>query len=136
GELRIGDEAGSMRLVVKGSAPAGLDEIRGEFWDVGRMKADEPRLSNIDVRATFHIDPDGPWPKSGEVTAIVATAVSAASTPPAPSIRAIVLNPSRYLDQKVTVVGQYEGRNLLGDLPDSPAKSRYDFVLRSADAAI
>src|SRR5262249_717446 len=27
-------------------------------------------------------------------------------------------------------------RNLLGDLPDSPAQSQYDFVLRSADAAI
>jgi Big-like domain-containing protein len=136
GELRVGDEAGSLRLVVKGSAPDGLDEIRGEFWDLGRMKPDEPRLSNIDLRATFHIDPDAPWPKSGEVTAIVATAVSPASPPPAPSIRGIVLNPSRYLDQKVTVVGQYGGRNLLGDLPDSPAKSRYDFVLRSTDAAI
>ena len=59
-----------------------------------------------------------------------------APPPPAPSIRAIVLNPSRYLDQKVTITGQYSGRNLLGDLPDAPAKSRYDFVLRSADAAI
>jgi len=136
GELRVSDEAGSVRLVVKGSAPDGLDEIRGEFWDLGHMKPDEPRLANIDLRATFHIDPDAPWPKAGEVTAIVATAVSPASPPPAPSVRAIVLNPSRYLDQKVTVVGQYGGRNLLGDLPDSPAKSRYDFVLRSADAAI
>jgi len=137
GELRVTDEGGSVRLVVKGgSAPDGLDEIRGEFWDLGRMKPDEPRLSNVDLRATFHIDPDAPWPKSGEVTAILASSVSAASPPPAPSIRAIVLNPSRYLEQKVTVVGQYGGRNLLGDLPDEPARSRYEFVLRSADAAI
>ena len=136
GDLRVSDDAGSVRLVVKGGAPDGLDEIRGEFWDLGRMKPDEPRLSTIDLRATFHLDPEAPWPKSGEVTAIVATAVSPASLPQAPSIRAIVLNPSRYIDQKVTVVGQYQGRNLLGDLPDAPAKSRYDFVLRSADAAI
>jgi hypothetical protein len=34
------------------------------------------------------------------------------------------------------VTGQYAGRNLLGDLPDAPARSRYDFVIRSADAAI
>jgi len=137
GELRVTDEGGSVRLVVKGgSAPDGLDEIRGEFWDLGRMKPDEPRLSNVDLRATFHIDPDAPWPKSGEVTAILASSVSAASPPPAPSIRAIVLNPSRYLEQKVTVVGQFGGRNLLGDLPDEPARSRYEFVLRSADAAI
>jgi hypothetical protein len=136
GELRVADDAGSVRLVVKGSAPDGLDEIRGEFWDLGRMKPDEPRLATMDLRATFHIDPEAPWPKSGEVTAIVASAVSPASLPQAPSIRAIVLNPSRYLDQKVSIVGQYEGRNLLGDLPDAPARSRYDFVLRSADAAV
>ena len=36
----------------------------------------------------------------------------------------------------MTVVGQFRGRNLFGDLPSSPGKSRYDFVLRSADAAI
>ena len=136
GDVRVADETGSVRVVVKGGAPDGLDEIRGEFWDIGRMKADEPRLANLDLRATFHIDPESPWPKSGEVLAILATAVTPASPPPAPTIRAIVLNPSRYLDQKVTVTGQYAGRNLLGDLPDAPAKSRYDFVLRSADAAI
>ena len=48
----------------------------------------------------------------------------------------LVLFPSRYLDQKVTIIGQFGGRNLLGDLPDAPGNSRYDFVLRSADAAI
>ena len=136
GEIRVADDSGSLRVVAKGSAPDGLDEIRGEFWDLGRMKPDEPRLAGIDFRATFHIDPEAPWPKTGEVTAIVATAVTPASLPQSPSIRSIVLAPFRYLDQKVTVTGQYEGRNLAGDLPDAPARSRYDFVLRSADAAI
>ena len=82
------------------------------------------------------MEPDAPWPRPGEVTAIVATAVSPAATPSAPSIRAIVLNPGRYLDQKVSITGQFSGRNLLGELPDAPGKSRYDFVLRSADAAL
>jgi hypothetical protein len=136
GQTRVSDDNGSIRLVVKRSAPDGLDEIRGEFWDLSRMRPDDPRLSTYDLRTTFDVDPDGPWPKAGEVTAIIATAVTSAPPPPAPSIRAIVLNPSRYLDQKVTITGQYSGRNLLGDLPDAPAKSRYDFVLRSADAAI
>ena len=36
----------------------------------------------------------------------------------------------------MSVTGQFAGRNLLGDLPDAPAISRYDFVVRSADAAI
>ena len=48
----------------------------------------------------------------------------------------MVLFPTRYREQKVTVVGQFAGRNLLGDLPDAPGRSRYDFVLRSADAAV
>ena len=136
GRLKVSDETGSIDLVFKGNAPDGLDEIRGEFWDIGRMKPDDVRLATYDLRATFHVDPDGPWPRPGEATAIVAAAVAAASPPMSPSIRAIVLNSSRYLDQKVAITGQYSGRNLLGDLPDAPARSRYDFVLRSADAAI
>jgi Bacterial Ig-like domain len=135
-QLRVSDEVGSVLLVFKGSAPDGLDEIRGEFWDIGRMKADDPRLGTHDLRATFHFDPDGAWPRPGEIMAIVASAVAPASPAPAPSIRAIVLTPTRYLDQKITITGQFSGRNLLGDLPDAPARSRYDFVLRSADAAI
>jgi Big-like domain-containing protein len=135
-QLKVSDDNTSIQLIFKGNAPDGLDEVRGEFWDIGRMKADDPRLTTYDLRTVFKVDPDGPWPRPGDVTAIIATAVSAAVIPPAPTIRAIVLNPSRYLDQKVTITGQFSGRNLLGDLPDAPAKSRYDFVLRSADAAI
>jgi hypothetical protein len=135
-QLRISDDAGSLHVIFKGSAPDGLDEIRGEFWDIGRMKPDDPRLSGYNLRTAFGMQPEAPWPRPGEVTAIIASAVSPATPPAAPSIRAIVLNPTRYLDQKVTITGQYGGRNLLGDLPDAPAKSRYDFVLRSADAAV
>lgn len=136
GELRASDDGGSVLLVFKGNAPDGLDEIRGEFWDIGRLKPDDPKLAGYDLRQTFGVDPDGPWPRQGDVLALVATAVTPASPPPAPSIRAIVLNPTRYVDQQVTVSGQFSGRNLLGDLPAAPARSRYDFVLRSADAAI
>jgi len=136
GDVVVGDDTASVHVVVKGGAPEGFDEVRGEFWDLGRMKADDPRLAAYDLKTTFHLDPEGAWPRSGEVTAIVASSVAPASPPTAPSVRSIVLNPSRYLDQKVTVSGQFGGRNLLGDLPDAPAKSRYDFVLRSADAAL
>ena len=136
GQLRVTDGGSSVHLVFNGTAPDGVDEVRGEFWDLGRMKSDDTRLAAFDVRAVFHIDPGGAWPKPGEVTAIVASSVGEAQAPPTPSIRAIVLDPSRYLDQKVTITGQFSGRNLMGDLPDAPARSRYDFVLRSADAAI
>ncbi len=135
-QLRVSDDSGSIHLIFKGTAPDGMDEVRGEFWDLGRMKPDDIRLSTYDLRATFKMDPDAAWPRPGDVTAIVATAVAPAVMPAVPSIRAIALNPSRYLDQKISITGQFSGRNLRGDLPDAPGKSRYDFVLRSADAAI
>ena len=50
GQVRVADDDGSIRVVFKGSAPDGLDEIRGEFWDLGRMKADEPRLGGYDLQ--------------------------------------------------------------------------------------
>ena len=135
-ELRVADDNVSLRLIFKGSAPDGIDEVRGEFWDLGRMKPDDIRLSTYDLRQTFKIDPAGAWPRPGDVTAIIATAVAPAVIPTQPSIRAIVLNPTRYLEQKVAITGQFSGRNLLGEMPDAPAKSRYDFVLRGTDAAI
>ncbi len=86
GELRVASEAGSVRLIAKGSAPDGLDEIHGEFLDLGRLKPDDVRLASIDVKNTFHVDPEGAWPKAGEVTAVMANAVTPATAPAAPSI--------------------------------------------------
>lgn len=136
GDLRLSNDGAAMRVVYKGNTPDGLAEVRGEFWDLGRMNADDPRLAGMEAAKTFHIDPEGPWPRPGTVMVIVASAVSDTVQPSTASIRGIVLHPARFLDQKVTVIGQFAGRNLLGDLPDAPAKSRYDFVVRSADASI
>src|SRR5262245_31824810 len=136
GTLQLADDTRRIRVIFTGNTPNGLAEVRGEFWDIGRMNADDPRLVGMDIARTFHVDPEGSWPRPGAITAIVASAVSDTVQPSSASIRGIVLHPARYLDQKVTVVGQFAGRNLLGDLPEAPAKSRYDFVVRSADAAI
>ncbi len=38
GQIRVSDGLASLRVVFNGSAPDGNDEIRGEFWDVARMK--------------------------------------------------------------------------------------------------
>lgn len=136
GEMRLVSDAISVRVIYQGNLPDGPVEVRGEFWDLGKFNADDPRLAPYDVRRSFGIDPEGPWPRPGQVTALLASSVTSAAPPSAPSIRNIVLFPSRYLDQKVTVVGQFGGRNLLGDLPDAPGQSRWDFVVRSADAAV
>ncbi len=100
------------------------------------MKPDDPRLATLDIKRALGVDPEGPWPRAGEVAALAASTIVPATVPSTPSIRSIVLNPSRYLNQRVTVTGQYAGRNLLGDLPDAPGRSRWDFVIYSTDAAI
>jgi hypothetical protein len=46
------------------------------------------------------------------------------------------MEPARFDGQKVTVTGQFRGRNLFGDLPEAPAQGRFEFVLRSGDAAL
>lgn len=136
GELRITSAGTSLPVIFKGTIPDGPAEVRGELWDLGRMNADDPRFAAYDVKRTFNIDPDGPWPRPGQVLAIVASSMAAAVAPTATTVRNVVLFPERYLEQTITLVGQFGGRNLLGDLPDAPARSRYDFVLRSADAAL
>ena len=134
--IRVSDDNGSIRILYKGSAPDGLDEIRGEFWDIGRMKPDDPQLAGYDMQRTFGVDPTAPWPRPGEVTAIIATSIAQTTLPATPSIRTLTLFPTRFVDQKVTITGQFGGRNLFGDLPDAPGKSRFDFVIRSSDSAI
>lgn len=136
GEMRVGDDSESIRVIFKGTPPDGPAAVRGEFWDIGRLNPDDPRLAAYDLRAAFKIDPEGPWPRPGQVLAILASGITSADPPSAPTVRNLVLFPNRYLDQKITVVGQFAGRNLLGDLPDAPGVSRYDFVLRSTDSAI
>ena len=154
GEFQVSDSSGSLRVIPEGGAPEGLGEVRGQFWDLGRMKPDDPRLTGYDMRATFHVDPEGAWPRPGEVTAVIASGASgiaraapsvaigsASGTTKSPgfaptALRSIVLDAARYVDQKVTITGQFYGRNLSGDLPDAPRQSLYDFVLRATDASI
>ena len=76
------------------------------------------------------------WPKPGEVLVLQVTGVTSAQPATTATIRALALEPWRFEGQRVTLVGQFRGRNLLGDLPASPAKGRYDFVLRSADGSV
>jgi len=137
GDLSLADGTGSIRVVAKGrSAPDGLDEVRGDFWDVGHMNPSDPRLAAYDLAQTFHMDPNGAWPRAGQVVAIIASSITQVSAPSAASIREIVLFPTRFIGEHVTITGQFAGRNLLGELPDAPAKTQYDFVLRTSDAAI
>lgn len=106
-------------------------EVRGQLLDVGRLEPGDLRLAGYDgVR-----DPER-WPRPGEELLLLVTGVTEAQFATTPSVRGLALQPWRFEGQKVTIVGQFRGRNLFGDLPSAPGKSRYDFVLRSADAAV
>ena len=136
GEMRVNADGVSLKLIANSAPPNGVVEIRGEYMDIGRMNADDPRLRRMDLKRHFNVDPEGPWPQAGQAVAIVVQSFETTTPPSGPSIRNIVLYPSRYVEQPITLTGQFAGRNLLGDIADAPAVSRYDFVVRSADAAI
>lgn len=108
-----------------------LAEVRGQLLDVGRLEPTDPRL------ASYEDAPDpARWPTPGEELVLSATSVAQAQLATTASVRGLALQPWRFEGQTVTIVGQFRGRNLFGDLPSAPARSRYDFVLRSADAAV
>ncbi len=125
-------------LVDSGVSGSGVQEIRGVVWDLGRMDPNDVRLSGHDLRPFIGSDPSAPWPKPGEVVLVNVTDAVQAGTLAAPSVRNLALAPARYVEQHVTVDGQFRGRNLYGDLPQAPSgvDARREFVIRSADAAI
>tara|TARA_B100001123_G_scaffold450461_2_gene621327 strand:- start:11567 stop:12694 length:1128 start_codon:yes stop_codon:yes gene_type:complete len=106
-------------------------DIRGQFIDVGRLEPGDYRLS------TYKRPTHAAWPNPGEELIIdVIDLVQVQNINPATSIRSFVLEPERFENQIITVVGQFRGRNLFGDLPSAPRQSRYDFVLKSGEASI
>jgi Big-like domain-containing protein len=111
-------------------------EIRGEFWDLGRINADDSRFSTYDFKRLLETVTNGRWPAREELFVIVGAVMLDSQLPANASLRAIAMAPDRYADREVTVVGRFRGRNLYADLPGPLNKSRWDFVLQSADAAI
>jgi len=125
--------------LIKGNVSgSGVLEVRGEVWDLGRMQADDPRFSGRDIRQFVGLESGASWPKPGEIVIVNVTSASAADSLVAPSVRNLALAPERYVDQHVTVKGQFRGRNLYGDLPQAPpdGSGGRDFIIRSADAAV
>jgi hypothetical protein len=128
----------SIPLIFKGPSPVdGPVELRASFWDVGRIPRDDPRITSLGIDRLLPKGPEGDWPRPGEVIALTVTdAMSVKPSEGPPSLREIALNPTPYIGQRVKVTGQFRGRNLYGDAPQGPGLSQWDFVLRSADAAV
>jgi hypothetical protein len=128
--LRSGES--EMQVILNDVNPAeGPVEVRGQLLDVGRLTAADPRLGRYDNKP----DPEH-WPMPGEELVLSLTSVAKAATDGATTIRSIALEPWKYEGQTVTLTGQFGGRNLFGDVPASPAKDKYDFVLRNTEGAV
>ena len=76
------------------------------------------------------------WPQPGEELIVRISATSETQPVAGASVKSIAIEPWRYDGQTVTITGNFRGRNLFGDLPGAPGKSKYDFVLRGTEGAL
>lgn len=129
--LRGGDSEIHVQLAPNVNTATGSVEVRGQFMDVGRLEVGDPRAGNVTEGRE-----NGSWPKHGEELLLVVTSVQPAQPMVTPTLRALALEPWKFAGQTVTVVGNFRGRNLFGDLPDAPGKGRYDFIIRGGEGSV
>jgi len=111
-------------------------EIRGEFWDLGRLSEGDPRFSSYDFGPLLETT-QGRWPGRDQLFVILGASLMESALPDPPALRTIALAPERYENRGVTVSGRFRGRNLYGDLAAPlSAATKWDFVIQSADAAM
>jgi hypothetical protein len=110
-------------------------DATGVLWDLGRMKPDDPRLIGYDLTAIAGGNGQD-WPRPGDLFVFAVSRFVPAETSPDTTIRSLVLQGAQAIGRQVTIVGQFRGRNLFGDCPRSPGVNRWEFVVRSGDAAI
>ena len=78
----------------------------------------------------------GHWPPRDQVFVLIGATAVESPLPTEPTLRRVAIAPEHYADRAITIVGRFRGANLFGDLPQAPGKSRWDFVLQSADGAV
>ncbi|MEX2272968.1 MAG: Ig-like domain-containing protein [Vicinamibacterales bacterium] len=117
-------------------APDGQVVLRGTFLDLGRLEANDPRLNNIDTQRILDTLNEGRWPGRDRVFLLTGASYEKYEPAVQPNLRAIALDPARYVSKQVTISGRFRGKNLLGDQPVSPGKSPHEYVMRVADASV
>jgi hypothetical protein len=139
GQYQLEREAARIWLLPGGTGKlpdAGKEaEITGVYLDVGRLDRTDARVS-ADLGTLSQRVLKRDWPAPGELLVVIVDTAVTAEPMNAPSVRHVALDPARYADSEVTVVGRFRGKNLYGDLPEAAGPGRYDFVLQSADASI
>jgi hypothetical protein len=134
----IGTDEGAITLVGR-EIREGKAEARGQLLDIGRVAQDDPRLIPFNLLERVRAAYQERWPKPGEELILL---LGGSAPPPSatditsPPMRALAMEPAKFEGQKVTITGQFRGRNLFGDLPEAPTPNRLQFVLRSGDASV
>lgn len=139
GRASLVSESGELTLVSREQVAEGPAEVRGVVYDVGRLGADDPRFVTLALSPEAMRAYADAWPRPGEEI-LLQVAGQIPPRPPvsadAPPLREVALAPGRFTGRAISVVGQFRGRNLFGDLPAGPGVDRWDFVIRTTDAAI
>jgi hypothetical protein len=135
----VGNDEGRIRILVRDVPKEERTEVRGTFLDIGRMPQDDPRLIPFNLLESVRAAYSDRWPRPGEELVLVVS--STTDPPPAanintPPLRTLAMDPTRFVGQRVTVLGQFRGRNLFGELPEAPVSDKWSFVLRASDSAV
>lgn len=112
------------------------EEVRGEFYDVGRIEQGDNRFAQYDLAGLLAAVNQGRWPASEQIFVLIGATAMRANPASGPTLRAIALSPDDYVDREVRLIGRFKGRNLYGDLPTALGRDKWDFVLQSADGAL
>jgi hypothetical protein len=112
------------------------EEVRGEFWDLGRIDQTDNRFGQYDLPGLLQAVNQGRWPARDQIFVLVGASAMRAAPSTRPTLRAIALAPDDYVDREVRVIGRFRGRNLYGELPNALGRDKWDFVLQSADGAL
>jgi hypothetical protein len=133
---RLADAAKPIYVFSKDTLGNAEGEVRGEFYDLGRVEARDSRFTGYDLVGLIERVNRGQWPGRDEIYVLLGATMLPPSGSSAPTVRAIALDPDSYVGREVKLVGRFRGRNLYGDLPWSLAKGKWDFVLQSAEGAV
>ena len=134
---RLADAPKLVYVFWRDRAPgADAGEVRGEFWDLGRIDPRDGRFTAYDFTRLIESANRGQWPGRDQIYVLLGASLAPSPPPRAPTVRAIALTPDDYVDREVKVVGRFRGRNLYGDLPMALGQDKWDFVLQSADGAL
>jgi hypothetical protein len=133
---RLADTSKPIFVFWRGRQVTSGEEVRGEFWDLGRIEQGDSRFTQYDIAGLLEAVNQGRWPGTDQMFVLVGASAMRANPSTRPTLRAIALTPQDFVDREVRVIGRFKGRNLYGELPSGLGKDKWEFVLQSGDGVL